>query len=191
MPKVFLLEDNPAIVQLVRDLVETQGWEFEFSAQCRGAVAAIKKFQPDALLLDVALPDGEGFEICREIKREESLSKIPAIFLTAKGDIASRLKGFDAGGQDYIPKPFDMRELRARLYAHLSIKQEKDSFLKDRERFVVKERVQQEMLDTVVHDLRAPLTTIKVTLEWVRASGAITNSEFQMLLESAEEATDW
>lgn len=191
MPRVFLVEDHAPVVRLVKDLVETEGWEFESVLQCRGAVAAIRKFQPDALLLDVALPDGDGFEICRQVKAESSLYKIPIIFLTAKGDIASRLKGFECGANDYVPKPFDIRELRARLYAHLSMKQEKDSFLKERERFIVHERVQQELLDTVVHDLRAPLTTIKVTLEWVRASGVISNAEFEMLIESAEQAADW
>lgn len=198
VPKVFLLEDEPSVCALIKDFAESEGWGFKCLDHCGGSVAAMREFQPDAVLLDVALPDGDGYEVCRQLRKDAALKKVPAIFLTAKGDVQSRLKGFEAGGQDYVSKPFDIRELRARLYAHLALKHEKDVLLREKDAllrekgvFLVRERLQQDMLDMVVHDLRTPLTTIKGTLEWVRTSGLISAGEYETLLKNAEDAAEW
>src|SRR5262249_24476028 len=119
------------------------------------------------------------------------LMHIPVLFLTAKGDVKSRLKGFEAGAQDYISKPFDVREMNARICAHLDIKREKDTLTREKEDLLVRDRLREEMLDMMIHDLRAPLTTIKITLEWVRVSGMITAGEYENLLKNAEAVTDY
>ena len=189
--KVFLVEDDPAVANLVRDVVVGHGWEFEEIGTCTGAIQRMRQFKPDLILLDVTLPDGDGFEICRDLRRDPVLTKTPALFLTGKGDVKHRLKGFESGGQDYIAKPFDVRELDARMCAHLDIKREKDDLVAQKEELLVRDRLRQEMLDMLMHDLRAPLTTLRITLEWVRVSGLITQSEYEVLLKNAESVADW
>ena len=141
-PRVFLLDDDEIVVSAVKNEADKHKWTFQASRMCAGTMEALHAFSPDIVLLDVNLPDGEGYEICRQMRAESSLEKIPVIFLTSNGDIDSRLKGFESGAQDYIVKPFIMKELAARIHAHSAVKERQDVLQRELSEIRLHERSQ-------------------------------------------------
>lgn len=185
-PHIFMLEDDTAITGLVRSAIENEGWRFGFADRVEGVLDAIRRDRSDIVLLDVHLPDGNGYEVCQELRKDPALAKIPVLFLTVKDDVHSRLKGFAAGGQDYIAKPFELEELVARLRAHLDIKKRLDDLTRQNTRLTVHQRIQQDLTDMIIHDLRAPVGTIQITLRILRESGLVTDGDKARLLRNAE-----
>lgn len=109
--KILIVDDEPAIVDLIKINLDLEGFE---TKACYSGLQALKLapiFNPDLIILDIMLPDLDGFEICKKL---QSLS-IPIIMLTAKNDIKDKLYGLELGADDYITKPFDSRELMARI----------------------------------------------------------------------------
>jgi diguanylate cyclase (GGDEF)-like protein len=118
---VLFADDNEDMRQMVRALLQASGHEVALAPDGPSALAAIDEREPDILLLDVDMPRMSGFEVCRVVKGNPFTARIPVLMLTAEGDIDSKEKGFDAGADDYLPKPFDPRELRARITALLRL----------------------------------------------------------------------
>lgn len=116
---VFLVEDEPDIARLIRHHLETSGFSIRVFPSSVGVVAEALKQIPAVFLLDIMLPAGNGFELCRQIRENLAFSRTPVIFLTAKGAEADRVRGLELGGDDYIVKPFSPRELVARVRAVL------------------------------------------------------------------------
>lgn len=185
-PCIFMVEDSPEVRNLVGSAIEFQGWRFGSVERVEGALDAIRKDRPDIILLDVNLPDGSGYEVCQDLRKDPALAKIPVLFLTVKGDIQSRLNGFAAGGQDYIPKPFEIAELLARIWAHLDIKQRLDELIRQNSRLTSRERVRQDLTDMIIHDLRSPLLSIKVSLRLLQESGMINDEDKSGVLRETE-----
>lgn len=190
-PRVFMVEDDYYIMALVRDVLLGSGYEFLSADRIGGALESLKRFDPDILLLDIMLPDGEGFDFCRSVRADPDSKDLPVIFLTTRTEIDSRLKGFDAGGNDYVAKPFAVPELLARIHAHLGIKVQRDKMMTALKEMTVRDRARQDMIDMVVHDLRAPVSTIKLTLQIVEAKGLITSDDYKHLIKIAEDAADF
>lgn len=109
--KVLIVDDEPAIVDLIKINLELEGYETCVCYTGQQALKAAPAFSPDLIILDIMLPDINGFEVCKQL---QSLS-IPIIMLTAKNDIKDKLYGLELGADDYITKPFDSRELTARI----------------------------------------------------------------------------
>jgi diguanylate cyclase (GGDEF)-like protein len=118
---VLFADDNEDMRQMVRALLEASGHEVALVPDGPTALESIEEREPDLLLLDVDMPHLSGFEVCRMVKANPFTSRIPVLMLTAEGDIDSKVEGFEAGADDYLPKPFDPRELRARVTALLRL----------------------------------------------------------------------
>jgi len=119
MKRILIIEDDKDIVELVRYNLEKE--DFQVTAMCDGVsgLAQVKKSPPDLLLLDLMLPKLSGLEICKDIRRDQMLSHLPILMLTARGDEADRVVGLELGADDYVTKPFSPRELVARVKALL------------------------------------------------------------------------
>ncbi|KRO60853.1 MAG: two-component system response regulator [Pelagibacteraceae bacterium BACL5 MAG-120705-bin12] len=117
--KIFIIEDEPSIVKLLKYNLEKEGFIVGFSDNGNEGFKSLKNFDPDILLLDWMLPDLSGIEICKLIKKNEKLSKIPIIMLTARGEEEDKIKGLDSGVDDYMTKPFSLKELFSRIKALL------------------------------------------------------------------------
>jgi phosphate regulon transcriptional regulator PhoB len=117
--KILLIEDDRDIVELVRYNLEKE--EFQVASSSDGAMglAQIKKSPPDLLVLDLMLPKLSGLEICKEVRRDPALNRLPILMLTARGEEADRIVGLELGADDYVTKPFSPRELVARVKALL------------------------------------------------------------------------
>ncbi|WP_440614404.1 phosphate regulon transcriptional regulator PhoB [Candidatus Pelagibacter sp. HIMB1748] len=117
--KIFIIEDEPSIIQLVQHNLEKNGFIVSSSLNGNDGLKELKKFQPDLLLLDWMLPDLSGIEICKSIRKDNSFKSLPVIMLTAKGEEEDKIKGLDSGVDDYLTKPFSFNELMARMKAVL------------------------------------------------------------------------
>ncbi len=117
--KVFLIEDDEDIALVVREALKSQGFEVNHFLKALDFFRAVEKKTPDLVIIDVMLPDFDGFRIANFLKNRPDLSDIPVIFLTARVSEEDKLKGFDLGADDYITKPFSVKELIARVNAVL------------------------------------------------------------------------
>src|SRR6201998_2808554 len=119
MKRVLLIEDDRDIVELVRYNLEREGFQVAAATDGATGLAQIRKAAPDILLLDLMLPKLSGLDICKEIRRDQSLNRLPILMLTARGEEADRVVGLEMGADDYVTKPFSPRELGARVKALL------------------------------------------------------------------------
>ena len=117
MAKILLVDDEPRIARVVRDMVEGAEWQFAYADNGADALDAVAREVPDLIIMDVMMPKMDGFTACRELRARGVT--VPVIFLSAKGDIVDKGVGFAAGGDDYMVKPFDPRELMMHIEAHL------------------------------------------------------------------------
>src|SRR5690349_7453954 len=113
---ILLVEDEPAIAEPLAETLTREGFHLEVAGTAADAVDAAGRIRPDLILLDLMLPDGSGFDVCREVRRE---SQVPIIMLTARGDETDRVIGLELGADDYVVKPFSAREVTARVRAVL------------------------------------------------------------------------
>jgi two-component system phosphate regulon response regulator PhoB len=120
MPKrIAIVEDEAELASLIEYNLARQGYEAQVFPGARGTLKALEQWKPDLLLLDVMLPDVDGFELCRQVRHSALLGRTPVLFLTARSDEVDRVLGLEIGGDDYMTKPFSPRELVARVKAHL------------------------------------------------------------------------
>jgi DNA-binding response OmpR family regulator len=117
--RIVLIEDEKDIVELVSYNFRKEGFEVESYARGAEGLEHLRRRPADLLLLDIMLPDADGFEICRRLRADEKLKFLPVIFLTAKGQEIDRVLGLEMGADDYVVKPFSPRELAARVKAVL------------------------------------------------------------------------
>jgi DNA-binding response OmpR family regulator len=122
--KVVLIEDDADLYELIRYNLAKEGFQVSGSRTGKESVEICERSRPDLILLDVMLPDSDGFEICRKLKAHYSLAHVPVIFLTARGSESDRVLGLELGATDYMVKPFSVRELAARIKAHLRQQQD-------------------------------------------------------------------
>ena len=119
MKRILIIEDDRDIVELVRYNLSNEGFEVSAATDGISGLAQLRKAPPDLLLLDLMLPKMPGLEICKEIRRDPTLNRLPIVMLTARGEEADRVVGLEMGADDYVTKPFSPRELVARVKALL------------------------------------------------------------------------
>ncbi len=120
MPKkIAVVEDEAELAGLVQYNLERSGFAVRVLQGASDTLRQLEDFAPDLILLDVMLPDADGFELCRQIRQHATLARTPVLFLTARSEEVDRVLGLELGGDDYVTKPFSVRELIARVKAHL------------------------------------------------------------------------
>lgn len=117
MERVFLLEDDESLTEGLTYVLEKNGFQVEAAATTEAGYALLERNQYDLLLLDITLPDGTGYDVCRWVRSRDS--RIPIVFLTALDEEVHIIQGLDGGGDDYITKPFKLGELCSRMRALL------------------------------------------------------------------------
>ena len=117
--KIFIIEDETSIIQLVQHNLEKEGFVVSSSTNGNDGLKELKKFEPNLLLLDGMLPDLSGIDVCKSLRRDKNFKNLPIIMLTAKGEEEDKVKGLESGVDDYITKPFGFNELMARIKALL------------------------------------------------------------------------
>ena len=173
-PEVILVADDiPANVELLLDQLHSLGYETITASDGPSAVAAAFEHHPDLCILDVSMPAGDlgvddrstGFEVCRRIKRDPRTSRIPVIFVTALNDTNDRVRGIEAGGDDFLTKPHNRLVLGARVRSLLKLKAATDALENSLRKLRELEKVRDDLMKMIVHDLKTPLTSVLATLE--------------------------
>ncbi len=172
-PLVLVADDVAANVELLFDQLHTLGYRTIAAYDGPSAVAAAFEHNPDICILDVSMPAGDlgvdtrstGFEVCRRIKRDPRTSRIPVIFVTALNDTGDRVRGIEAGGDDFLTKPHNRLVLGARVRSLLKLKAATDALENSYRKLRELEKVRDDLMKMIVHDLKSPLTSVLATLE--------------------------
>jgi len=176
--KVLIVDDNTKIMAIAEVHLKKEGLEVLCVEDGKSALESARQEKPDLILLDVDMPDMSGFEVCQILKDDAELVMIPVVFLTAADDNKSRVRGLDLGAVDYVTKPFDSFELRARVRAALRTKQLQDQLATmnleleervDQRTEEIKQLLEQKdaFVNQLSHDLKTPLTPLVALLPMV------------------------
>ncbi|MFB3896678.1 MAG: response regulator transcription factor [bacterium] len=125
--KVLVVDDEQDVLELLTYNLKQSGYEVLSAEDGKEALWKVRVFSPDAIVLDIMLPVIDGLEVCKTLKKDPQSSKIPIIMLTARGNEADRIKGFESGADDYLVKPFSVRELILRIKRLLESDSKKSS----------------------------------------------------------------
>lgn len=120
--QILIVDDVPANIQLIANMLSKEAFQISAALSGPQALALVERVQPDLVLLDVTMPVMDGFETCRQLKARPGTADVPVIFLTGRASEEDVLKGFEAGGVDYVSKPFSHPELMARVQTHLRLR---------------------------------------------------------------------
>jgi two-component system, sensor histidine kinase and response regulator len=172
-PLILIADDVPANVELLIDQLHTLGYRTVTAQDGPSAIAACFEHRPELAILDVSMPAGDlgvddrstGFEVCRRIKRDARSARIPVIFVTALNDTTDRVKAIEAGGDDFLTKPHNRMVLGARVRSLLKLKAATDALEDSYRKLRELEKVRDDLMKMIVHDLKTPLTSIIATLE--------------------------
>jgi len=139
--------------------------------------------RPDIILLDIIMPGIDGFEVCRQLKEDPETRDIPVIFITAKCDEHTERRGFEAGGVDYISKPFSVSVVRARVKTQWQLKRQRDDLACMAKKLEELNKTKNRFLGTAAHDLRNPLVSIRGMADIMREGivGKVTDEQSEML----------
>jgi DNA-binding response OmpR family regulator len=172
---IMIVDDTPANLKLLEDMLLQQGHEVRSFPLGRLALAAATKNPPDLILLDVNMPEMNGYEVCESLKANAALSDIPIVFLSALNETQDKVKAFHAGGVDYIAKPFQIEEVHARVETHLKLHELQQALKLHNERLeqavaertreleeangrlTILDRSKNDFLNLISHEFRTPL----------------------------------
>lgn len=146
---ILVVDDNQENLKVVSNFLKEKGYKIALALDGQAALKVLDDNKIDLILLDIMMPEMDGFEVCKILKEKPETKEIPVIFLTAKIETGDIVKGFQIGGVDYITKPFKKEELYARVNNHIQLKLIKD-MLKERTEESIKSR---DMFMRTLHDL--------------------------------------
>jgi two-component system phosphate regulon response regulator PhoB len=119
MKKILVIEDEIDLIKLLKYNLEKEGFKVAFTTNGSLALAEVRREMPDMIILDLMLPGVDGLEVCRQLRRNDSFSRVPVLIISAKSEETDRVIGLEIGADDYVTKPFGMREVIARVRALL------------------------------------------------------------------------
>ncbi|NUO64500.1 MAG: response regulator [Gemmatimonadaceae bacterium] len=199
-PLILVADDVPANVELLFDQLHTLGYRTISAHDGPSALAACFEHRPELCILDVSMPAGDlgvddrstGFEVCRRIKRDPRSARIPVIFVTALNDTTDRVRAIEAGGDDFLTKPHNRLVLGARVRSLIKLKAATDALEESFRKMRELEKVRDDLMKMIVHDLKSPLTTVLATLEMVTDGdfGPITGDQRRALGDAEAKAED-
>ncbi len=166
-PSILIVDDTPANLHLLTGMLRDLGYKVRSVSDGQFALRTAKHDPPDLILLDVMMPNMNGYEVCSLLKADDTLSEIPVIFISALNDTMDKVKAFQVGGLDYITKPFQLREVQARVATHLELHKQRHLLTVSYEKLRRLEELRDNLVHMIVHDMRSPLTSMKGFLELI------------------------
>src|SRR5215204_6062729 len=199
-PLILVADDVPANVELLFDQLHVLGFRAVAAYDGPAALRVCAERHPDLCILDVSMPAGDlgvddrstGFEVCRRIKRDPRTARIPVIFVTALNDTTDRVKAIEAGGDDFLTKPHNRLVLGARVRSLLKLKAATDALEESLRKQKELEKVRDDLMKMIVHDLKSPLTSVIGAMEMLVDGdfGPLTENQRKALADTEKRAQD-
>jgi signal transduction histidine kinase len=188
--RILVVEDDRMNARIIASILRPEGYVIGEADSGEAALAAYPTFQPDLVLLDVVMGGINGFETCRRIKADYAAASVPVIFITAKNQPEDIVAGLEAGGIDYVVKPFQPREMIARIRTHIHLRALLESQRKLIDDLSKANAAKNHFLGIAAHDLRNPLTSIRGLSEFMLdgASGELSEDQ-RAMIRSVHSAT--
>lgn len=187
--KILIVEDDANIRELTSSVLEAEGFEISAFGTAKEGIESFRASKPDLVLIDIILPDGTGFDVCREVK--SGGRDIPVIIMTVRGELETRLKCFKLGAQDYVAKPFAVEELVERVKVHIQLKEFRDKLVEKNYELEMRRRARQDLTDMIVHDLKAPLSAILGGMKLIRTNKQLPKEHADNLVANSENAAQF
>jgi signal transduction histidine kinase len=189
MPKhLLLVDDEPSNLTLLEAFLAPLGHDLTRAVGGREALLAIEKRPPDLILLDVVMPDFDGIDVLTHVRALGPSAYIPVILITAQTEREARVRGLQAGADEFLEKPVDRAILLARVTTLLRLKETSDELVRRNDALERLHREQRELTEFIVHDLKNPVTVVNLNLAWIR--GRLTgHPDIQEALASAQEGS--
>ena len=165
---ILVVDDTPANLQVLVGMLKEHGHRVRPVLEGRLALRAAKAEVPDLVLLDINMPDMNGFEVCEQLKADPKLADTPVIFISGNTETVDKVRAFSVGGVDYVTKPFQMAEVEARVATHLELRRKRRELQESLEALRRLETLRDSLVHMVVHDLRSPLAAISACLEVIK-----------------------
>lgn len=177
VPNVLVVDDTPANLQLLAEMLREQGYRVRLALSGPLALQAAQNEPPDLFLLDISMPEMDGYAVCAKLKADARLREIPVIFISALAEPVDKVKAFRVGGVDYLTKPFHGEEVVARVRTHLEIRRQRRELQEQCAQLRAVEALRDNLVHMIVHDLRSPLTCIQGGLELLADSAQISSAD--------------
>ncbi|HEY1304202.1 MAG TPA: response regulator [Vicinamibacterales bacterium] len=184
---VLVVDDTVENLRLLSALLGEHGYDVRAVTSGRQALQAVEHDPPDVILLDITMPEMDGFEVCRRLKATERATHIPVIFLTALTDAAAKVRAFDFGGVDYVTKPFQFEEVLARVRTHVALTRAQKALADSYTRLRALEQLRDDLVHMIVHDLRSPLTALHINLNLLKGPVASLGEDSRRDLDASVE----
>jgi signal transduction histidine kinase len=192
-PNILVVDDTPAFLQLLTGMLKKRGYRVRPVPGGKLAIQMAQSERPDLILLDVNMPEMDGYEVCERLKADEALRQIPVVFISGMNETTGKVRAFAAGGVDYVTKPFQFEEVAARVQTHLKLRQlqvelegQNDRLQDSYDQLKRLEDLQENLTHMIVHDMRSPLMGITGYLQILEedAGAKLTLEELAMLRDA-------
>jgi two-component system sensor histidine kinase/response regulator len=164
---ILAVDDNQMNLLVMRSMFKYQEYKLYYADCGKQAIDMARELKPDMILLDVVMPDLSGFDVCRILKEDDAFKDVPVLFITAADEIDFIIKGFEAGGVDYITKPFRIEEIMHRIKTHFHHKITRDQLFETTVTLLKLNKLKDKLFTIIGHDLHNPVGNIKMILEFM------------------------
>lgn len=187
--RVLVVDDDPKNRRLLNDLLRARGHEVVEAPSGEEALRQVSETPPDVVLLDIMMPGMDGIEMCRRIKDNPATSHIPVLLVTALSERSDRIRGIEAGANDFLTKPIDTRDVVLRVRNAVHLHHLHNRLQQSCEQLRNMEKLRDNLMHLIVHDMKTPITTIAGYLELLFLEGKNLSETLQEYVEAARSAT--
>jgi two-component system, sensor histidine kinase and response regulator len=168
---ILVVDDTPANLQMLVQLLNDRGYRPRPVPSGRLALQAAKNDPPDLILLDIGMPDMNGYQVCERLKADPQLCDIPIIFISAHTETNDKVEAFRVGGVDYVTKPFHIEEVQARVAVQLELRRQRRQLKENNDELRRLEKLRDDLVHMIIHDLRSPLSAVSGYLGFALRAG--------------------
>lgn len=191
-PLILVVDDSPLNLEPLCDLLASLHYRVAPALDGPTALRLAAASPPDLAVLDIMMPGMDGLEVCRRLRADPRTATVPVVFVTALSDSADKLRAIEAGGDDFLTKPFDRPVLLARIRSLLRLKAASDALEVSCRQLQAMKRLRDDLMQMIVHDLKSPLTTILAALEITLDGelGALGAEQARLLADARDRGDD-